>query len=66
MSEVGHPITLAGRVNEAQLARVDAAARLTQQPRAHFVVEAALERAAQVIQKAAGEALADQGAGLGQ
>ncbi len=55
MSEVGHPITLAGRVNADELARVDAAARLRQQPRAHFVVEATLEMAAQVIQEAAAE-----------
>ena len=52
MQNPGHPLTLAGRVNEAQLALVDAAARLTQQPRAHFVVAATLERATQVLQAA--------------
>lgn len=62
MSDAGHPMTVGGRVNADELARVDAAARLKQQPRAHFVVEAALDRATQVIQEAAAEALTGQGA----
>ena len=64
MTNAGHPMTLGGRVNEDELARVDAAARLRHQPRAHFVVEATLEMAAQVIQEAAAEnpVLAEQGA----
>ena len=53
MNDGGHPLTLSGRVDEDQFARIDAAARLTQQPRAHFVVQATLERATEVIQKAA-------------
>lgn len=48
MASTAHPLTLAGRVNEQELAKVDAAARLTDQPRAHFVVEASL-RAADVV-----------------
>ena len=62
MENLGHPLILGGRVNAAQLARVDAAARLTRQPRAHFIVAATLERAAQVLKAAAAEApvLADK------
>lgn len=46
--EKGHPYTLSGRVDASELARVDAAARLTDQPRAHFVVASVL-RAADVV-----------------
>ena len=42
-------LTIGGRVNEAQLARVDAAARLECQPRAHFIVSASLARADEVL-----------------
>lgn len=49
----GHPHTLSGRVDETQLARVDAAARLTQQYRAHFVTWATLEKADEVLRAAA-------------
>ena len=53
MNDAGHPHTLAGRVNEDQLARVDAAARLTRQPRAHLVVAATLLKADEILQAAA-------------
>ena len=53
MNEAGHPLTLAGRVNEAQLARVDAAARLMNVYRAHFVTWAALEKADKILRAAA-------------
>lgn len=48
MASTAHSLTLAGRVNEKELAKVDAAARLTDQPRSHFVVASAL-RAADVV-----------------
>ena len=47
MEVAGHRLTLAGRVNETQMAKVDAAAMLAGQARAHFVVlltPSALER----------------------
>ena len=64
MNDAGHPHTLSGRVDDTQLARVDAAARLTQQLRAHFVTAAALEKADEILRDAAAEApavLAEQG-----
>lgn len=48
----GHPHTLSGRVDASELARVDAAARLTDQPRAHFVVRASLRVAEEVLRSA--------------
>ena len=56
MNEVGHPLTMGGRVNEGQLVRVDAAALLKGQPRAHFIVEATLEKADEILREAAAEA----------
>lgn len=56
------PLTIGGRVNEDQLALVDAAARLTRQPRSHFIVRATLEKAGEVIRRTAtqgGEARAE-------
>ena len=48
-----HALTIGGRVNGQELARVDAAARLVNQVRAHFVVQAALDRADAVIDQQA-------------
>ena len=42
MQGARQPLTLAGRVNEDQMAKVDAAAGLAGMPRAHFVVTATL------------------------
>ena len=56
MNEAGHPKTMGGRVNEDQLVRVDAAALLKRQPRAHFIVEATLEKADEILRDAADEA----------
>jgi len=50
-----NPYTVGGRVNEKQLARLDAAARLNQQPRAHFIIQAALDRAEDVLRRAVGD-----------
>ncbi len=47
---------MGGRVNEGQLVRVDAAALLKGQPRAHFIVEATLEKADEILREAAAEA----------
>lgn len=55
MENRGHPHTLSGRVDETQLAKVDAAAVLTRQARSHFVVQAALERADEVLRGAVGQ-----------
>ena len=49
MPERSHPLTIGGRVNDRQMARVDAASRLARLPRAHFVVEAALEKAERIL-----------------
>ena len=49
------PITIGGRVNEDQLAKVDAAARLARVARAHFIVQATLEKADEVIRRIASE-----------
>jgi len=51
VGDAGRSLTIGGRVNEAQLALIDAGARLTRLPRAHFVVQATLERATSVIQR---------------
>ena len=55
MGERKNPFTIGGRVNEEQLTRVDAAATLARQPRAHFIVSATLERADDVLRRAAKE-----------
>ena len=47
-----HTLTIGGRVNEDQLARVDAAARLARMPRAHFVVAATLQMSESVLREA--------------
>jgi uncharacterized protein (DUF1778 family) len=45
MAHRSHPLTLAGRVNERQLARVDAAARLRGTTRSEYVRETMLAQA---------------------
>jgi uncharacterized protein (DUF1778 family) len=45
--------TIGGRVNEAELARVDAAARLQGVQRARFIVAATLARSTEVLKRAA-------------
>ena len=50
--QVERSTTIGGRVNEDELARVDAAARLVRQPRAHFIVTASLDRADAVLRRA--------------
>ena len=55
MENVGHRLTVAGRVNDDQMARIDAASRLERLPRAHFVVRAALAEADRVLRSAAGQ-----------
>lgn len=46
------PVVISGRVTDGEAARIDAAARLSGVPRAHFVVEAAMERATEVLRDA--------------
>ena len=53
MQKGGHRLTVGGRVNEEQMARIDAAARLARLQRAHFVVGAALGEADRVLRSAA-------------
>ncbi len=53
MENGGHRLTAAGRVNEEQMARIDAASRLEQLPRAHFVRRAVLAEADRVLRSAA-------------
>ena len=53
MQKGGHRLTVGGRVNEEQMARIDAAARLARLQRAHFVVAAVLGEAARVLRSAA-------------
>ena len=60
----GHRLTVGGRVNEEQLARIDAAARLARMQRAHFVVGAVLGEADRVLRSAAAEG-SDADAGKG-
>ncbi len=45
MARRAHPLTLAGRVNEPQLAKVDAAARLRGLTRSEYVRAVMLEQA---------------------
>ena len=54
MYKEGHRLTVGGRVNEEQMARIDAAARLARLQRAHFVVGAVLGEADRVLRSAAG------------
>jgi uncharacterized protein (DUF1778 family) len=55
MTSDGHRLTAAGRVNEDQMARIDAAAHLERVPRAHFVVRATLAEAERVLRRAVGQ-----------
>ena len=55
MPERSHPLTIGGRVNDRQMARVDAACRLVRVPRAHFVVKATLEKAERILCQAVRE-----------
>ena len=59
MKKGGHRLTVGGRVNETQMTRIDAAARLTGLQRAHFVVGAVLSEADRVLQRAAGQGADD-------
>lgn len=52
MSDMRRCLTIGARVNEDDLAKVDAAARLARQARAHFVAEAVLTRADAVLRSA--------------
>ena len=45
-------MTIGGRVTDEQLARVDAASTLARLTRAHFIVEAVLEKADDVLRHA--------------
>ena len=55
MQEDGNRLTVGGRVNDEQMARIDAAARLARLQRAHFVVGAVLGEADRVLRSAAGQ-----------
>jgi len=55
MPERSHPLTIGGRVNDLQMARVDAASRLARVPRVFFVVTATLEKAERILCEAVRE-----------
>ena len=57
MGSRAQPFTIAGRVDENQLARVDAAARLARMPRAHFVAAATLQMSESVLREAVAAAV---------
>lgn len=52
MREAGHPITISGRVNAQQLAKIDAATRLAGMPRAHLLVQGALRESERILKDA--------------
>ena len=52
---MGHPHTIGARVNEDQMARIDAAVCLNQTTRANFIAVAALREADQVLRSAVNE-----------
>ena len=53
MQKEGRGLTVGGRANEEQTARIDAAARLARLQQAHFLVGAVLGEAARVLRSAA-------------
>ena len=55
-----HSLTIGARVNEAQMAKIDAAACLTREARAHFIARAALGEAERTLRDAVDEALGDE------